>query len=366
MVDASPQQEEEPHRPYLSLRVGIDFGTTYSAVSFSREHIQLKDGIPQVIEDFSLSKLCTVRDGHENQFPCEMAYSTRLGRLVWGREVEKDVEMAESSRIIFLKLGLDNTSRTATIRAKLNQQVLALDSTIDELIAKYLDSIWKLAMGKIRERCLLKSKEDPFEWNVEVALAVPAMWKQDAVDRMLNAASIANIPNVYIVTEPESAAHLLLRRELEQSGAFGLEAWIGEAFCVVDMGGGTVDLITYSIVSLNPLRFKEEVMGSGMCPEGELLNRLTHPTGGLYGSAYINQTFREYLSTRFDGCWEFIKDCMDLTQEDFLAMATRIFEREKREFNGFDPEYGDTVIRISALRPWLAAGIQKGRFTLTR
>lgn len=258
ILDARSQQEEESHPANLSLRVGIDFGTTYSAVSFIREHIQLRDGIPHAIGDISLSKLCTVRDGHENQFPCEVAYSTHRNRLLWGREVEKDVELPESSRIGFLKLGLDNTSRTASIRAKLNQQLLAIDSTADELIAKYLESIWKLAKCKIKERCLLKSKDDPFEWDVEVALAVPAIWEQHAVDRMLNAASIANIPNVSIVSEPESAAHLLLRREVEQSGPFGLKSWLGEAFCVVDMGKSFL----FRIITDRYLQFVRQVSGT--------------------------------------------------------------------------------------------------------
>lgn len=70
--------------------------------------------------------------------------------------------------------------------------------------------------------------------------------------------------------------------------------------------------------------------------------------------------------TRFSGYWTSIEDCTNQTQENFLAMATRIFEKEKRDFNGFDPAYANTRIQISGLHPEPAVGIQKDMFTLTR
>lgn len=48
---------------------------------------------------------------------------------------------------------------------------------------------------------------------------------------------------------------------------------------VCDAGGGTVDLITYEVLSLNKVRVKE----------------VTEGTGGKCGSSMLNQRFRRYL-----------------------------------------------------------------------
>jgi hypothetical protein len=55
---------------------------------------------------------------------------------------------------------------------------------------------------------------------------------------------------------------------------------VGETFILCDAGGGTVDLISYTITSLNPiLKIREAAPGSG----------------GLCGSAFLNRRFGEFL-----------------------------------------------------------------------
>jgi hypothetical protein len=43
-------------------------------------------------------------------------------------------------------------------------------------------------------------------------------------------------------------------------------AQVGDAFVLCDAGGGTVDLITYEIVSLHPFELKELVAATGKYP----------------------------------------------------------------------------------------------------
>jgi hypothetical protein len=69
---------------------------------------------------------------------------------------------------------------------------------------------------------------------------------------------------------------------------------------VCDAGGGTVDLISYTVVKLEPiLEVKEAAPG----------------TGGLCGSTYLNRRFQEHLEVRLsnqDG-WdeEVLKEAME-------------------------------------------------------
>jgi hypothetical protein len=55
---------------------------------------------------------------------------------------------------------------------------------------------------------------------------------------------------------------------------------IGESFVLCDAGGGTVDLISYTITNLKPiLKVREAAPGSG----------------GLCGSTFLNRRFGEFL-----------------------------------------------------------------------
>jgi hypothetical protein len=58
---------------------------------------------------------------------------------------------------------------------------------------------------------------------------------------------------------------------------------IGDSFVLCDAGGGTVDLISYTITALHPkLKLKKAAEG----------------TGGLCGSTFLNRRFGEFLISR--------------------------------------------------------------------
>jgi hypothetical protein len=60
-----------------------------------------------------------------------------------------------------------------------------------------------------------------------------------------------------MIKEPEAAALFTLN----DMGDKGLE--VGDAFVVCDAGGGTVDLISYEIMSKKPFELKELVPSKG-------------------------------------------------------------------------------------------------------
>ena len=80
--------------------------------------------------------------------------------------------------------------------------------------------------------------------------------------------------DLQIISEPEAAA------------TFALDALdphsikVGDTFVICDAGGGTVDLISYTVLSLRPiLELKEAAPG----------------TGDLCGSSFLNRIFEQYL-----------------------------------------------------------------------
>ena len=74
---------------------------------------------------------------------------------------------------------------------------------------------------------------------------------------------------LHIISEPEAAALYALSAKAPHS----LE--VGDTFVLCDAGGGTVDLITYTVSSLEPiLTFTEACPGSGSLCGGSILNRV--------------------------------------------------------------------------------------------
>ena len=102
----------------------------------------------------------------------------------------------------------------------------------------------------------------------------------------------------------------------------------------------TVDLISYTVISVEPmLRVEEAAPGSG----------------GVCGSTFLNRIFAEYLNDKFDDDDEWKED------KDILANAMEHFEtKTKINFNG---TRGDSIpVDRVAAQP----DIKKGRLQLTK
>jgi len=80
----------------------------------------------------------------------------------------------------------------------------------------------------------------------------------------------------------------------------------GDTFVVVDCGGGTVDLISYEVVSIGPMTVKECVKGQGKYRHGvqhlmlvSTLSNLSLSPGGLCGAVFVDEGFLELLERKF-------------------------------------------------------------------
>lgn len=82
---------------------------------------------------------------------------------------------------------------------------------------------------------------------------------------------------------------------------------VGDAITICDAGGGTVDLVSYEIVNLNPLELKE----------------LVPSTGGIAGSMMINKRFEEFVkSTVGERCF------IDLKETNGWRSAMKTFDEQ--------------------------------------
>lgn len=171
--------------------------------------------------------------------------------------------------------------------------------------------------------------------TIEYIITVPAIWSDAAKYRTRACAKRAGMGgDLQMISEPEAAVIYAL----DAMDPENLRA--GDKFVLCDAGGGTVDLISYTIDELKPVvKISEAAAGSG----------------AACGSTFLNRIFRKYLETNFsdnDG-WD----------EDTLEGALDRFETTtKRKFNG---EQDDIVIPVPGLSNDKSKGVLRGKLTLS-
>lgn len=153
--------------------------------------------------------------------------------------------------------------------------------------------------------------------DVSWVVTVPAIYDDFAKNFMRRAAHEAGMidsigsTNLRLCLEPEAACLDVIPRG--DDSPLTCEA-VGKKMMLVDCGGGTVDITTHSIVSVNPLNVVE----------------VAPPTGGAWGSTQVDEAFKQWLK-RFLGEWY---EKVAKT-ETFLAIMMT-WERKKAEFNGLE------------------------------
>lgn len=172
---------------------------------------------------------------------------------------------------------------------------------VDKLVTDYISELSNHLMYTLREKLgdsIVKST--PLEYVV----TVPAIWSDLAKDKTKKACQAASGLSstkqpVYLVSEPEAAAIYALHG----LDPHGLK--IDDTVVVVDAGGGTVDLISYTITNLKPiLEVQEAAPGSG----------------ALCGSTFLNMRFAKFLKSKLGK-----EDGFD---EEVLAEAMEVFEKK--------------------------------------
>lgn len=176
---------------------------------------------------------------------------------------------------------------------------------------------------------------------LEFVVTVPAIWSDLAKDKTKQACQRAsgishtNVP-IHLISEPEAAAIYALHG-LDPHGLS-----VGDSFVICDAGGGTVDLISYTITSLRPILEVQEA---------------TPGTGELCGSTFLNMRFGKFLRQKI-GKEEGFDD-------EVMAEAMEKFEKTiKRQFTMNAPPDETYSIPVPGLSNNKELGISRGRFAL--
>ncbi|KAI2609234.1 hypothetical protein GGR54DRAFT_643547 [Hypoxylon sp. NC1633] len=333
--------DNDDDNPPKRLIMAIDFGTTYSAISYvSLSENQCVDNISSAdirsIENYPDDKNKEERSQMKKQVPTEVMYpldpqfrsrsnlnhltnsganSTDsddehgdamevddtgfdISRLVsdserfkWGYEMHEAwsrpaIHFRRTNKAMSrFKLLLDESDLTKELRK-------TLGSTLKELSSK---KIVKSKVGVIADflTCLLRHAKGQLQsldlyddYQVEIVICVPAIWTQKACRDMqvalLTAMKSAEFKG--LDSSCQAIENLFIVAEPEAAAAFILDTdhtiQAGHTFLLLDAGGGTVDASTYTVSQTQPLRLSKEVV---------------EHKGKLCGSSYLNEEFRNML-----------------------------------------------------------------------
>ncbi|KAI9836017.1 MAG: hypothetical protein M1837_003535 [Sclerophora amabilis] len=341
------------------LIVGVDFGTTYSGVA------AVYTSNP---EDVDVIKTWPGGNGiTSDKVPTEIAYddttvkkessspsnsSTSLvpsfsnllsattenssSNVKWGFQFKP-----EDARLRCIKLFLDRNQKLPHFVSPLETaaQLRKYDRNVMDAVSDYLAQIYKHTMDTLRKRY---GESFMSITKVEFVMTVPAVWSDAAKNATLQAADRAGMGdrhNLRLISEPEAAAVYTLKAIQPN------HLKIGDNFIVCDAGGGTVDLISYKITQLEPLRVEESAVG----------------TGGLCGSAFLNYRFEDHVRSRIGAeRYESMKEKKPKTWQ----MGLKYFEEfVKRNFN--EEDHQEVNVPFPGLPDDEEAGLDSGFLIMT-
>ncbi|KAF7590293.1 hypothetical protein BBP40_003030 [Aspergillus hancockii] len=336
----SARNTEEPPSGRSSAKfiVGLDYGTTYSSISYIRydqenskttalrEHIKSVSDWPNPGQ----SARCP-------EVPSESWYMD--GEYFWGYNARQkklgimNTGLQSTNKLIqFPKLLLsDEQGEKSGPQEELRETLIEALKGETEVIQDYIREIFKHSKTYLMQTEGFHEKSE-----MEVAFCIPAGWSWKAQRTMqtillevMEEIKFGNFSAPYILNEPEAAAAYILEGNTEIS-----KPKKDSLFMVCDAGGGTVDAITYRVRQDQPFRVDEVLM----------------PAGQNCGSSYINKALKHEVARRLKGERYLLSDGTSLEyilEHDVMTA----FENEiKRKFNTADGLDGKESIVIRGLR----------------
>ncbi|KAG4272985.1 hypothetical protein FPRO04_10065 [Fusarium proliferatum] len=277
--------------------IALDFGTTYSGAAYCFCNSNSKPDVWPVVDWLGLEGRT------QPKVPTAILYDPQDStKFKWGGQLTWRDDHVQGVKLL-LDPKQARPSYLPSSSAK--REMRRLPKDVVDVVADFMAAMYKHALEKIGARVpqdYLDLCEKSF------VLSVPAVWSDKAKERTIQAAKKAGVYPVTLIKEPEAAA---LYTFMTQGRALSS----GDCFVVCDAGGGTVDLISYEVISTEPtLDLAELVPGKG----------------NMSGSLGLNKRFAEAVRGLIgDEEWFRLKSL------DAWALAERQFDQDiKTSFTG--------------------------------
>ncbi|XXH01908.1 hypothetical protein Hte_008270 [Hypoxylon texense] len=259
------------------LVIGIDFGTTYSGAAWAT-NADFQAGRVNLITRWPNSSR------EEGKAPTELFFED--GEEFWGYEIPAEADPVRWFKLLLLKNeDLEPKLQASEYILRGRKMLQENERTAVDLVADYLRGFWKHVLHEIKQA---RGSTVIDALRIHVVITLPAIWKGYARQSMHEAVEKAGIlddrdagdTTLSFAPEPEAAALSTLCEP-------GRIVSKGDVYVMCDAGGGTVDLITYEVLSSKPLTVREATEG----------------TGGLCGGIFIDEAFERICKNRLGRKW---------------------------------------------------------------
>ncbi|KAH7408805.1 Hsp70 family protein [Phaeosphaeria sp. MPI-PUGE-AT-0046c] len=341
------------------LVIGLDYGTTYTGKCVRKPGVSYCETSDTGLDEKSIKVVNNwpsrhTKIGTKEKVPSEIAYP--LEGTQWGSLIPPNVP-----RYMWTKLELDRPQTGEAAEVLKEQQVSArnLDKRPVDIIADFLRYVKDHLLNTLDEAY---RREVWSTLPITLVVTVPAVWSDAAKDRTLQAVRQAgfdnrclpSLSNTLLATEPEAAAIYTLKSLRGTTQDHQLA--VGDGFIVCDMGGGTVDLISYRVAELRPTVVEEATIGTG------------HQCGG----SFIDRAFLKWLEDRI-GAAHFLKiaECRseDLPRTLITSKLGRMVQdftlEVKTGFSGNETNFLRLPPPLCAIEDDTARGISDGEILIT-
>ncbi|KAK7178147.1 hsp70 protein-like protein [Paraphaeosphaeria sporulosa] len=334
------------------LVLGLDYGTTYTGVSYCETSDSgLKENHIEVINNWPSRH---TKIGTKEKVPSEIAYMPDGAQ--WGSLIPPHV-----TRHMWTKLQLDSpqTGEAAEIIKEQQHAAQSLNKQPIDIIADFLQHVKDHVLKTLDEEY---GREVWTTLPIALVVTVPAVWSDAAKDRTLQAVLQAGFNNTHfpflkrtlLATEPEAAAIYTIKtlRGTTQDQRLA----VGDGFVICDMGGGTVDLISYRVAELQPTIVEEATVG----------------TGDQCGGSFIDRAFIQWLERRL-GATHFLKiagcHSEDVPRTSLTPKLGRMVQdfilEAKTGFSGKETNFLRLPSPLNAIEEDVARGISDGEILIT-
>ncbi|KAF2866044.1 hypothetical protein BDV95DRAFT_584773 [Massariosphaeria phaeospora] len=312
--------------------LAIDYGTTYTGLAWAAQRGSLS---PIALGDV---KVFMKWPGKSGRLKVPSAYSYSRGRCSqWGYDIEPG-----SKTFIWTKLALTYGTPEEELKVlrdlmegldfmsglkKSNGQAGLID--VPEHLTKSPEDVITDYLTKVSREWyrLISAEATHLLENIplDIVMTHPVNWPYEAVNKTYRAVMAAfpklmygNVRDVYMTTEPEACALYTVTELLAEQHNTLIP---GDCFVLCDAGGGTVDVASYVLESLSPLK----------------MTRVGGLKGKRCGATCIDRAFLQWYSKKFKRS-DIIDDDssagghINLTETGRELLES--FERHKTHFTG--------------------------------
>ncbi|KAI9769806.1 MAG: hypothetical protein M1840_003800 [Geoglossum simile] len=320
--------------------LALDYGTTYTGLAWinvdgqttlSEEGIKLFQSWPgrnasKVPSTFSYSR--TRGPKRCKQWGYDIGENSLV--MQWTKlELEPRTAVKELDILRDLVSGLDliNELRADEQAALVNNIPRHITKDAEGVVRDYLSKVsreWYTHI-KVQGRFILDRVP------LDIVISHPASWSYEAINKTYRAVTYAfhrgmfpTLRNFYLTSEPEACA-LYTAQHLARNDRSPLIP--GECFVLCDAGGGTVDLVSYLVKSIEPLKLTRV---GGIC-------------GDKFGAALIDKEFLRFLESRVENLEIFPKDYANSGHFVLTPQGKHVLEEFERTKHGFNGERGGDI-----------------------